>query len=67
MAKAFKYGLKGITGYLEPAERDLLRGLGERQRDLAHAREQRIGVVEHDRMLHDASLPRDQVAFQRSR
>ena len=27
MAKAFKYGLKGITGYLEPAERDLLRGL----------------------------------------
>ncbi|WP_416428280.1 DUF2017 domain-containing protein [Paenarthrobacter nicotinovorans] len=27
MAKAFKYGLKGITGFLEPAERDLLRGL----------------------------------------
>lgn len=27
MAKAFKYGLKGITGYLEPAEKDLLRGL----------------------------------------
>lgn len=27
MAKAFKYGLKGITGYLEPAERDLLRNL----------------------------------------
>ena len=27
MAKAFKYGLKGITGYLEPAERDLLRRL----------------------------------------
>lgn len=27
MAKAFKYGLKGITGYLEPAERELLRGL----------------------------------------
>ncbi|WP_284987048.1 DUF2017 domain-containing protein [Arthrobacter sp. fls2-241-R2A-172] len=27
MAKAFKFGLKGITGYLEPAERDLLRGL----------------------------------------
>jgi hypothetical protein len=27
MAKAFKNGLKGITGYLEPAERDLLRGL----------------------------------------
>ena len=27
MAKAFKYGLKGITGYLEPAERDLLRSL----------------------------------------
>ncbi len=27
MAKAFKYGLKGISGYLEPAERDLLRGL----------------------------------------
>ncbi|MFJ5955086.1 DUF2017 domain-containing protein [Paenarthrobacter sp. NPDC092416] len=29
MAKAFKYGLKGITGFLEPAERDLLRGLLE--------------------------------------
>lgn len=27
MAKAFKHGLKGITGYLEPAERDLLRNL----------------------------------------
>lgn len=27
VAKAFKYGLKGITGFLEPAERDLLRGL----------------------------------------
>jgi hypothetical protein len=27
VAKAFKFGLKGITGYLEPAERDLLRGL----------------------------------------
>nr|WP_218649041.1 DUF2017 domain-containing protein [Paenarthrobacter nitroguajacolicus] len=27
VAKAFKYGLKGISGYLEPAERDLLRGL----------------------------------------
>lgn len=27
MAKAFKYGRKGITGYLEPAERDLLRSL----------------------------------------
>ncbi len=27
MAKAFKYGLKGITGYLEPAERELLRSL----------------------------------------
>lgn len=27
MAKAFKYGLKGISGYLEPAERELLRGL----------------------------------------
>ena len=27
MAKAFKYGLKGITGYLEPSERDLLRSL----------------------------------------
>ncbi|MFK4294890.1 hypothetical protein ABH924_000022 [Arthrobacter sp. GAS37] len=27
VAKAFKYGLKGITGYLEPAERELLRGL----------------------------------------
>lgn len=27
MAKAFKYGVKGITGFLEPAERDLLRGL----------------------------------------
>jgi hypothetical protein len=27
VAKAFKYGLKGITGYLEPAERDLLRSL----------------------------------------
>ena len=27
MAKAFKYGLKGIRGHLEPAERDLLRSL----------------------------------------
>jgi hypothetical protein len=27
VAKAFKYGLKGITGYLEPAERELLRSL----------------------------------------
>ncbi len=27
MAKAFKYGLKGITGYLEPTERELLRSL----------------------------------------
>lgn len=27
VAKAFKYGLKGITGHLEPAERELLRGL----------------------------------------
>ena len=27
MAKAFKSGLKGITGYLEPAERELLRSL----------------------------------------
>ena len=27
MAKAFKYGLKGITGFLEPAERDMLRSL----------------------------------------
>lgn len=27
MAKAFKNGLKGITGYLEPAERELLRSL----------------------------------------
>ncbi|MDQ0755882.1 DUF2017 domain-containing protein [Arthrobacter sp. B3I4] len=27
MARAFKYGLKGITGYLEPAERELLRNL----------------------------------------
>jgi hypothetical protein len=27
VAKAFKYGLKGITGFLEPAERDLLRSL----------------------------------------
>lgn len=27
VAKAFKYGLKGITGYLEPTERELLRGL----------------------------------------
>ncbi|MEO5779968.1 MULTISPECIES: DUF2017 domain-containing protein [Arthrobacter] len=27
MARAFKYGLKGITGYLEPAERELLRSL----------------------------------------
>jgi hypothetical protein len=27
VAKAFKYGIKGITGYLEPAERDLLRSL----------------------------------------
>jgi hypothetical protein len=27
MAKAFKYGRKGITGQLEPAERELLRGL----------------------------------------
>ena len=27
MAKAFKYGLKGITGFLEPAERELLRSL----------------------------------------
>lgn len=27
MAKAFKYGLKGITGYLEPPERELLRSL----------------------------------------
>ncbi|WP_457974407.1 DUF2017 domain-containing protein [Arthrobacter sp. D1-17] len=27
MAKAFKYGIKGITGFLEPAERELLRGL----------------------------------------
>lgn len=27
MAKAFKNGLKGITGFLEPAERDLLRSL----------------------------------------
>ncbi|MFD5278825.1 DUF2017 domain-containing protein [Pseudarthrobacter sp. NPDC058362] len=27
MAKAFKSGLKGITGFLEPAERDLLRSL----------------------------------------
>ena len=27
MAKAFKYGIKGITGYLEPAERELLRSL----------------------------------------
>ena len=26
MAKAFKYGIKGISGYLEPAERELLRG-----------------------------------------
>ena len=27
MAKAFKYGVKGISGYLEPAERELLRSL----------------------------------------
>jgi hypothetical protein len=27
VAKAFKYGIKGITGYLEPAERELLRSL----------------------------------------
>ncbi|MEE2521495.1 DUF2017 domain-containing protein [Pseudarthrobacter sp. J75] len=27
MAKAFKYGVKGITGFLEPAERELVRGL----------------------------------------
>jgi Domain of unknown function (DUF2017) len=27
VAKAFKYGLKGIRGYLEPAERELLRSL----------------------------------------
>ena len=27
VAKAFKYGLKGITGHLEPTERELLRGL----------------------------------------
>lgn len=27
MAKAFKNGLKGITGFLEPAERELLRSL----------------------------------------
>lgn len=27
MAKAFKYGLKGITGFLEPTERELLRSL----------------------------------------
>jgi hypothetical protein len=27
VAKAFKYGLKGITGFLEPAERELLRSL----------------------------------------
>ncbi|XAS66069.1 DUF2017 domain-containing protein [Micrococcaceae bacterium Sec5.7] len=27
MAKAFKYGLKGITGFLEPTERGLLRSL----------------------------------------
>ncbi|WP_458111315.1 DUF2017 domain-containing protein [Arthrobacter sp. R1-13] len=27
MAKAFKYGLRGISGYLEPAERELLRSL----------------------------------------
>jgi hypothetical protein len=27
VAKAFKYGLKGITGYLEPAEKELLRSL----------------------------------------
>lgn len=27
MAKAFKYGLKGITGYLEPVERELLRSI----------------------------------------
>ena len=27
VAKAFKYGLKGITGYLEPTERELLRSL----------------------------------------
>ena len=27
MAKAFKYGLKGIKGHLEPAERELLRSL----------------------------------------
>lgn len=27
MAKAFKYGVKGISGFLEPAERELLRGL----------------------------------------
>jgi len=29
VAKAFKYGLKGITGFLEPAERELLRSLFE--------------------------------------
>lgn len=27
VAKAFKYGFKGITGYLEPTERELLRSL----------------------------------------
>lgn len=27
VAKSFKYGLKGITGHLEPTERELLRGL----------------------------------------
>ena len=27
MAKAFKSGIKGINGYLEPAERELLRSL----------------------------------------
>jgi hypothetical protein len=27
VAKAFKHGLKGITGFLEPAERELLRSL----------------------------------------
>jgi hypothetical protein len=29
VAKAFKYGLKGITGHLEPPERELLRSLFE--------------------------------------
>lgn len=38
--------------------RDDLGGVGQRERDLAHADQHRVGVVEHDRMRHTRRIVR---------